>query len=336
MAARVLAYHAAPAPCLARAGARARHGHAPRPADLAAWVPRHATPPGISRRRNSMLALCPEALKEEEASASYAPPTPTPTPYVPQSEDYAGAGAVVPQNDDALPGGHVVLMDGMSMIFRSFYGWRNRDTPLLNSKGEDVSVQYSVAHAILGVLELEPTHLAVCFDAKGKTFRHEMFTDYKANRPPTPPELKQHIPRVIEMVRNMGVPLLMTSGVEADDIIGTVARRGIESGLHVSVVSPDKDFFQLLGPRVRQLRPNGRNGDASNGGDYDTQKAGDGGGAAGTNGFGPHGFKELSARGLVSIFLLFSYAYGQLDTDVVFLTHRCRTPSAILEPSFAG
>ena len=176
MAARVLAYNAAPAPCLARAGARARHGHAPRPADLAAWVPRHATPPGISRRRNSMLALCPEALKEEDASASYAPPTPTPTPYVPQSEDYAGAGAVVPQNDDALPGGHVVLMDGMSMIFRSFYGWRNRDTPLLNSKGEDVSVQYSVAHAILGVLELEPTHLAVCFDAKGKTFRHEMFT----------------------------------------------------------------------------------------------------------------------------------------------------------------
>ena len=163
-----------------------------------------------------------------------------------------------------------------------------------------------------------------------------MFTDYKANRPPTPPELKQHIPRVIEMVRNMGVPLLMTSGVEADDIIGTVARRGIESGLHVSVVSPDKDFFQLLGPRVRQLRPNGRNGDASNGGDYDTQKAGDGGGAAGTNGFGPHGFKELSARGLVSIFLLFSYAYGQLDTDVVFLTHRCRTRSAIFEPSFAG
>ena len=119
MAARVLAYHAAPAPCLARAGARARHGHAPRPADLAAWVPRHA---GISRRRNSMLALCPEALKEEEASASYTAPTPTPTPYVPQSEDYAGAGAVVPPNYDALPGGHVVLMDGMSMIFRSFYG----------------------------------------------------------------------------------------------------------------------------------------------------------------------------------------------------------------------
>jgi len=95
------------------------------------------------------------------------------------------------------------------------------------------------------------------------------------------------------------VPLLMTSGVEADDIIGTVARRSVERGLHVSVVSPDKDFFQLLGPRVRQLRPNGRNGDASKGADYDEQASNDGGMTPGTNGFGPHGFKELSARGLV-------------------------------------
>ena len=126
-----------------------------------------------------MLAPCPEALKEEEASASYAPPTPPPRPYVPQRDDYAGAGALIPPDDASLPGGHVVLVDGMSMIFRSFYGWKNRAEPLLNSKGEDVSVQYSVAHAILGVLELDPTHLAVCFDAKGKTFRHEMFTDYK-------------------------------------------------------------------------------------------------------------------------------------------------------------
>ena len=92
---------------------------------------------------------------------------------------------------------------------------------------------------------------------------------------------------------------MMTSGVEADDIIGTVARRSVDRGLHVSVVSPDKDFFQLLGPRVRQLRPNGRNGDASKGADYDEQSVNDGGMTPGTNGFGPHGFKELSARGLV-------------------------------------
>ena len=140
------------------------------------------------------------------------------------------------------------------------------------------------------ILELQPTHVAVCFDAKGKTFRHEMFTDYKANRPPTPPELTEIIPAVIEMVRNMGVPLLMTSGVEADDIIGTVARRSVESGLHVTIVSPDKDFFQLLGPRVRQLRPNGKN--------YDPNKTltnGEGGG----DGFGDSSHQNLNTKGLV-------------------------------------
>ena len=134
----------------------------------------------------------------------------------------------------------------MSLIFRSFYGWRNRASePMLDSSGRDVGVLYSVAHAILAVAELRPTHLAVCFDAKGKTFRHEMFADYKANRPPTPPEIVAVIPEVIEMVRRVGVPGLSASGVEADDVIGTVARRAVERGLHVSIVSPDKDFFQL-------------------------------------------------------------------------------------------
>ena len=188
-------------------------------------------------------------------------------PYVPQPADYAGAGACVPEGaSDDLAGagggaGHVVLVDGMSVIFRSYYGWQSRGNPLLDSKGDDISVLYSVAHAVLAVLELDTvTHAAVCLDAKGKTFRHEMFADYKANRPPTPPEIKAAIPRVITMLENMGVPVLTLAGVEADDIIGTVARRAVsERGARVSVVSPDKDFFQLLGPRVRLLRPNGKN-----------------------------------------------------------------------------
>lgn len=139
------------------------------------------------------------------------------------------------------------------------------------------------------ILELQPTHFAVCFDAKGKTFRHEMFTDYKANRPPTPPELQEAIPKVIDMVRCMGVPLLMVSGVEADDIIGVVAKRSVESGLHVSVVSPDKDFFQLLGPRVRQLRPNGKNYK----GKVLTNREGGG------DGFGDASHQNLNTKGLV-------------------------------------
>lgn len=139
-------------------------------------------------------------------------------------------------------------------------------------------------------MELQPTHVAVCFDSKGKTFRHEMFTDYKANRQPTPPELLEVIPGVIDMVQRMGVPLLMMSGVEADDIIGTVARRSVESGLHVSIVSPDKDFFQLLGPRVRQLRPSGKNHVPGK-----VLTNGQGGG----DGFGDASHHNLNTKGLV-------------------------------------
>ena len=105
--------------------------------------------------------------------------------------------------------GHVALVDGMSVIFRSHYGWQSRGNPLLDSKGHDISVLYSVAHAVLAVMELESvTHLAVCFDAKGKTFRHEMFADYKANRPATPPEIKKAIPEVITMLKQMNLSLI--------------------------------------------------------------------------------------------------------------------------------
>jgi hypothetical protein len=113
----------------------------------------------------------------EDEDANDADAAPTPTPYAPQPPNYAGADACVPE-DESLPPGHVALVDGMSLVFRAFYGWRNRE-PLLATNGEDLSVMYSVTHAILAILELAPSHVAVCFDAKGKTFRHEMFTDYK-------------------------------------------------------------------------------------------------------------------------------------------------------------
>ena len=236
------------------------------------------------------------------------PHTAAASSYVPQAPNYAGAGATIPENDAELEPGHCVLIDGMSLVFRSFYGWRNRaGDPLLNAAGDDVSVLYSVAHAILAMLELAPTHLAVCFDAKGKTFRHEMFADYKANRPPTPPEIAEVIPRCVKMVEDMGVPCLSESGVEADDVIGTIARRAVEAGLHVSIVSPDKDFFQLLGPRVRQLRPNGKNYTETGGGDKDggaSEGRGDDANARTTKqteyyGFGDPTHRNVTGRGLV-------------------------------------
>jgi 5'-3' exonuclease len=152
---------------------------------------------------------------------------------------------------------HLILVDGLSFVFRAYYGWNARGSGegLTNSAGEDTSVLYSYAHTICSLLELKPTHMAVCMDAKGKTFRHEMFVEYKANRPPTPEPLLELIPKVEQLVRDMGVPLLRLSGVEADDIIGTVSRRASDAGFRVSICSPDKDFYQLLGPKTKMLKP---------------------------------------------------------------------------------
>ena len=156
---------------------------------------------------------------------------------------------------------HLILVDGLSFVFRAYYGWNARGSGegLTNASGEDTSVLYSYAHTICSLLEMRPTHLAVCMDAKGKTFRHEMFVDYKANRPPTPEPLLEVIPKVEQLVRDMGVPVLRLSGVEADDIIGTVSRRASDAGFRVSICSPDKDFYQLLGPRTSMLKPNKSN-----------------------------------------------------------------------------
>jgi len=220
-------------------------------------VPSPSTPTSTTPKKAKAKAT----RKPKEPPAAAAPQQPEVrwvSTYRQQTPDYAGAGATVPPPDAALPPGHIFLVDGMSLIFRAFFGWKNRE-PMLNSAGRDVSILHTFASHLLTLLELRPTHLTVCFDAKGKNFRHEMFSDYKANRPPTPPELIAAIPEVIELVQRMGIPLFQMSGVEADDIIGTIARRSVERGLHVTIVSPDKDFFQLLGPRVRQVRPSGKN-----------------------------------------------------------------------------
>ena len=162
--------------------------------------------------------------------------------------------------------GHIVLVDGMSFLFRAFYGLQARvdAQKLINSKGEDVGVLHAYAHAMLALLESKPSHFVVCFDSKGKTFRHEMFVDYKANRPPTPVALVELIPKVAELIEAMEISLVKVSGVEADDIIGTLAKRSVDDyGFKVSIASPDKDFCQLLNENVRMLRPGGAGGQFS-------------------------------------------------------------------------
>ncbi|NBC22969.1 MAG: DNA polymerase I [Gammaproteobacteria bacterium] len=137
----------------------------------------------------------------------------------------------------------LVLVDGSSYLYRAFHAL----PPLTNSSGEPTG-------AVLGVLNMlnklvreeEPQHIAVVFDAPGKTFRDEMFEEYKANRPPMPDELRSQVLPLLQAVEAMGLPLLRIDGVEADDVIGTLSRRALDRGMEVLISTGDKDMAQLV------------------------------------------------------------------------------------------
>ena len=152
----------------------------------------------------------------------------------------------------------LVLIDGMAMAYRAHFGavakWGGALPP---QDGLGTSAVFAFVGSVLTLLEMRPaaTHVAAVFDAPGKTFRHVLLPSYKAHRPPMPEELRQGIPRMRALLRAMNVPVVEVPGVEADDAIGTLVARGVQENLAVDIVSPDKDFLQLLGPRVRALRP---------------------------------------------------------------------------------
>jgi DNA polymerase-1 len=141
----------------------------------------------------------------------------------------------------------LVLVDGSSYLYRAFHAL----PPLSNSRGEPTG-------AVLGVLNMlnklikdeEPERIAVVFDAPGRTFRDDLFDEYKAHRAPMPDDLRAQVQPLLDAVAAMGLPLLRVAGVEADDVIGTLARRGAESGYAVLISTGDKDMAQLVGPRI--------------------------------------------------------------------------------------
>jgi len=141
-------------------------------------------------------------------------------------------------SDDKL-----VLVDGSSYLFRAFHAL----PPLTTSKGEPTGA----VHGVLNMLnklarEYRTEHFAVVFDASGKTFRDDIYEEYKANRPPMPDDLRVQIEPILEAVRGMGIPLLRVDGVEADDVIGTLCRQAVESGMQAVVSTSDKDMAQLV------------------------------------------------------------------------------------------
>jgi len=139
------------------------------------------------------------------------------------------------------------LVDGSSYLYRAFHALPN----LTNSRGEPTGALLGVANMLKRLLkEQEPEHIAVVFDAKGPTFRHELYPEYKANRPPMPAELRQQIESILDFTRILGLPLLQVEGVEADDVIGTLARSAEEAGMNCVISTGDKDMAQLVSDRT--------------------------------------------------------------------------------------
>jgi len=135
------------------------------------------------------------------------------------------------------------LVDGSSYVYRAFHALPN----LTSSRGEPTGALLGVANMLRRLLrEQRPEYIAVVFDAKGPTFRHEMYPDYKANRPPMPDELRQQVETILEFTRLLGLPLLQVDGVEADDVIGTLARAAEEAGMQCVISTGDKDMAQLV------------------------------------------------------------------------------------------
>lgn len=146
---------------------------------------------------------------------------------------------------DSMP--PIVLVDGSSYVYRAFHAL----PPLTNSSGQATGAVKGVINMLRRLCKDYPdSPVAVVFDAKGKTFRDDIYSQYKANRPPMPDELREQIEPIHEIVKAMGLPFICEPGVEADDVIGTLAREASEQGRDVIISTGDKDMAQLVGPHT--------------------------------------------------------------------------------------
>ena len=141
----------------------------------------------------------------------------------------------------------IVLVDGSSYLYRAFHAMPN----LMNSRGEATGAIYGVINMLRRLLNtLEATYFSVIFDAPGPTFRNALYPEYKANRPPMPEELRSQITAVHAVIKALGLPLICIRGVEADDVIGTLAIQSANSGMDVLIISSDKDLAQLVNKKI--------------------------------------------------------------------------------------
>ena len=153
------------------------------------------------------------------------------------------------------------LIDGHALVFKMYYAFLRR--PMINAKGADMSILYGFTKYLLELIEREkPTHLAVAFDPPGGTFRNQLFPAYKGTRPPTPQLIIDSLQPLTELVEAMNIPVLMVPGFEADDVLGSVTAQNAGESLDVYMVTPDKDYGQLIGEHAFQYKPGKSGSDA--------------------------------------------------------------------------
>ncbi len=154
----------------------------------------------------------------------------------------------------------LIVLDALGLVYRAYYALISR--PLRNSRGENTSAIFGFANMVLKLRrELRPDRWALAWDGPGPTFRHVLYPQYKATRPPMPDELASQLEPIEELARCLGLPLIEKPGMEADDVMATLARRGAAEGFEVILVTGDKDMLQVVGDRVTVLAPQARGED---------------------------------------------------------------------------
>ena len=146
------------------------------------------------------------------------------------------------------------LLDAYALIFRAYYAFIRAQ--IINSKGLNTSAIYGFTATLEEILRTEsPSHIAVVFDPPGPTFRHTKYPAYKANREATPEEIKKSVPWIKKIIEAFNIPVIEIQGYEADDVIGTMAWKARDKGFEVYMMTPDKDFAQLVKDKVFMYKP---------------------------------------------------------------------------------
>ncbi len=148
----------------------------------------------------------------------------------------------------------LLLFDAYALIYRAYFAFINR--PMKNSKGLNTSAIFGFTKTMLDAIKrIDPTHIAVAFDLSGPTFRTEIYSDYKANRQETPEDIRSAVPVIKELLDAMNIKVIQLQGFEADDVIGSAAKQAEKQGFEVFMMTPDKDYGQLLSPNIKIVKP---------------------------------------------------------------------------------